>query len=273
MVLSTPEQDFSTKAASPRQLRQAIPDPVLALPGHIVRGDARSQLHGRIAEYVIVAAFAATFAAFEWLRSFMDIPPQPIPMSFLAGGLALYATVRIFLIASKLRALKASMKGKRELDSRLQQLGARGYYAFESVVDSYGLSIGTVLVGPTGLFVLQVKTYSQPGTPGERIEQPTPETLLIAGRPALGDPVRQARNAARRLAMTLEGKHVTGYNPLALLVFPGWKIGRSLSKGDVRVINEAMLSDLVCNLPAVLETRDIITLCEALHTCRATLAE
>lgn len=240
----------------------------MALPGQALHEDVRTQHHGRIAEYIIVAAFTAIMATFEWVRSWISLPPQPVAVSFLATGLIFYAGIRIYLIGRKLKALNAARDGRKRLDAHVQQLGDRGYYAFDGIIDGYGMSIGSVLVGPGGLFVLEVKTYTQSGSPRDRIEQPTPETLFIAGRPAIGNPLRQARNSARRLAMTLESQGAAGYNPRALLVFPGWKIGKAHEKGDVRIINETMLADFLKSQPNVLEARDVIVLCEALDACR-----
>ena len=213
----------------------------------------------------MVAAFTAILAAYEWSREWMNLPPQPIPISFLACGMIVYAGVRIGLISPKLRALKAARDGRRRLESHLNNLGDRGYYAFDRVMDSYGLMVGTVLVGPTGVFAIEVKTYSQNGSPLERIEQPARDTLLIGGHPAIGNPLAQAENSCRRLTSLLENQNVTGYKPKAMLVFPGWKLGRTITDGDDRVINEEMLEDVLREMPNVLEARDMILICEALH--------
>ena len=268
-MLSATHQEIPASTRINPPTGPSFTEPVMALPGQHLHEDARTQHHGRIAEYIIVAAFTAIMATFEWVRSWTELPPQPVAVSFLAGGLILYASVRIYLIARKLKALNAARDGKKRLDHHLQQLGDRGYYAFDGIIDSYGLTLGSVLVGPGGLFVLEVKTYTQSGSTRDRIEQPTPETLFIGGRPAIGNPLRQARNSARRLAITLESKGAAGYNPRALLVFPGWKIGKAHERGDVRIINETMLADFVKEQPIVLEARDVIVLCEALDACRA----
>ncbi|MGK0188689.1 MAG: hypothetical protein ACI9R3_004501 [Verrucomicrobiales bacterium] len=269
VLFATKDQTAAPSTGVGRTTSSSFKDPVMALPGQSLHENARAQHHGRIAEYIIVAAFTAIMASFEWVRSWIALPPQPVAVSFLAAGLIVYASVRIYLLTRKLKALNAERDGRKRLQEHVQQLGDRGYYAFDGIIDGYGMSIGSVLVGPGGLFVLEVKTYTQSGSPRDRIEQPTPETLFIGGRPAIGNPLRQARNSARRLAMTLESQGAAGYNPLALLVFPGWRIGKAHEKGDVRVINETMLADYLKSRPNVLEARDVIVLCEALDACRA----
>lgn len=267
-MLSVTTQDAPLEVSKSTRSAPSFAEPVVTLPGQSVHEDARAQHHGRIAEYIIVAAFTTIMATFEWVRSWMELPPQPVAVSFLAAGLMFYATARIYLITRKLNALNAARDGRKRLNLQLEQLGDRGYYVFDGIIDNYGLSLGSVLVGPTGLYVIEVKTYTQSGSTRDRIEQPTPETLFIGGRPALGNPLRQARYAARRLAITLESKGAEGYNPRALLVFPGWKIGKAHEKGDVRILNESILADFLKQQPIVLETRDVIVLCEALDACR-----
>ena len=249
--------------------RPSFSDPSLALPGQAVQEDTRTALHGRIAEYIIVAAFTVVLAVYEWLRSWMKLPPQPLPISFLAGGMLVYAGIRIWLISPKLRALNAIREGRMRLQYHLQNLGDRGYYAFDRIIDSYGMMLGTVLVGPTGVFVLEIKSYSKSGSPRERIEQPTRTSLFIGGHPAIGNPLRQGENACRRLLSYLENKGVTGYNPRALLVFPGWRIGRTFTDATVRVINEDMLEDVLQEMPTILEARDVIAICQALDSNHA----
>ena len=100
----------------------------------------------------------------------------------------------------------------------------------------------------------------------DRIEQPTPNSVFAAGRPAIGNPIRQARNSGRRLNLTLEAKGVTTYEPKSILVFPGWKVGKTCPESDVLVTNETLLGDYLKALPTILEVRDVITLCEILDS-------
>ena len=86
-------------------------------------------------------------AVFEWLRSILQLPPQPLAVSFLAGGLIVYAGIRIWLVMPKLKALNASREGRQRLQEYLEELGDRGYYTFDHVMDSYGLALGLSLLG------------------------------------------------------------------------------------------------------------------------------
>ena len=162
-VLSATHQKMLTTKGNIVPSGPSFTEPVMALPGQHLHEDARTQHHGRIAEYIIVGAFTAIMATFEWVRSWTELPPQPVAVSFLAAGLILYASARIYLIARKLKALNAARDGKKRLDSHLQQLGDRGYYAFDGIIDNYGLALGSVLVGPGGLFILEVKTVHPVG--------------------------------------------------------------------------------------------------------------
>lgn len=243
---------------------KSISEPAISLPGDTVKEGARAALYGRITEYSLVALFVLFLAVYEWVRKMMKTEPQPVLVSFFAGGLFIYALVRIWLIVPKIKALNRDKRGRERLGEVLNELGELGYYSFRGLVDDYGAVIGTVLVGAQGVFVLETKTYSRRGAPLERVEGVGNDRVLISGNEAIGNPMRQARASARRVQTILEKKTHEAFEVRPVLIFPGWTIGRTDESSDVWIVNEDTLAPKLKGSPK-LEAREVLLICEVLQ--------
>jgi hypothetical protein len=234
-------------------------DPALA------RNEA-TQLKGKMLEYGIVALVVLFIAAYEWLRRLIGLPQQLVWIVLFAFGIAAYCAVRIALLHRRLRALSGGENLWHSMRADFDSLGEHGFYLFDGLKDARGLNLGPVLVGPTGVFSLNIRSNVRSGALFEKIDHVDSRSLLIAGHPALADPLGQARASAERVRMWLESRGSANVPVSPMLVYPGWNLGRRPPDADrdVIVANEKTLASEVLSFPRRLEPKHIIPICQAL---------
>ena len=232
-------------------------DPALA------RGE-RAAVRGKMAEYVIVSLVVAFLAGYEWLRWVMRTELHPLWMTGFAACIALYCALRVWWLRSRLVALQAGQMLWRLMEVDFSQLGERGYYVFDGVLDGRGLPLGPVLIGPSGVYSLTVRHSPPTGRLFERADHVNRRELRLGGRPAFADPLGAARSSARRVSMFLDGVGVDGGTVVPVLVLPGWKLGvvPAAEERDVLVVSERTLASEVLALPQKLEPKSLVGLCE-----------
>lgn len=234
---------------------------------------ARSEtmrLRGKILEYALVGGFVVALAAYEWLRQMIRLPQPLLGLTLFAAALAGYCGVRIALLIPRLRTLRRGRQAWRSLQIDIDQLTQRGFYLFERVQDEAGMELGPVLAGPSGIYPLSIRSNARRGGLFETVEQPDSQSLLIDGRPPLGDPLAQARAAAERLERLLASRNLPAAPVIPVLVYPGWKIGqRARGEPEVLLTSEKDLAAEILRRPSVLEPRELIPLCEGLSQLAA----
>ncbi len=231
----------------------------------------RSELHqikGRAVEYVVVMVFVSFLAGYEWLRWAFDIPYQPIWISVFALCIVGYALFRLMLLRPRVRVLEEGQQTWKMILVDFESLGHKGFLLFDGVTDLQGLELGPVLVGPSGVYSISIRSNAMEGKLFERIEHTDRETLLVGSRPALGDPLGQARVAAARLKRFLEANGAGGVPVQPIIAFPGWPLGGkpAAEERDVWVVNEQTLATEVLLAPGHLEPRDIILVSQVLDS-------
>ena len=228
--------------------------------------DERAQLRGRMAEYAVVAAAVTFLAAYEWLRALIDLPQSPLWITFFAVLIVAYCAVRVTLLRPKL--LAASMDGRtwEAFRQDFGGLGEHGYLFFASPADESGSSLGPVLVGPTGVYSICFRSNRPTGRLLEKVEAVDGDTLHVGGRPALGNPLGLARAMAGRLAHWLAAHGYDDVPVQAVLLYPGWTIGKQLPEAerDVLLANEKTFSVEVQSGPTQIQPRCLIGLGELL---------
>jgi hypothetical protein len=225
-----------------------------------------TQLKGKMLEYGVVGLVVIFIAAYEWLRRLVGLPQHLVWIVLFAAGIAAYCAVRIALLSRRLGALVGGENLWRSMRLDFESLGERGFYLFDGLKDSRGLSLGPILVGPTGVFSLNIRSNPRSGALFEKIDHVDAQSLLISGHPALADPLGQARASAERVRSWLKRGGVGEVPVTPMLIYPGWNLGRRPpdERRDVLVANERTLASEVLSCPRRLEPRDIIPICQAL---------
>jgi hypothetical protein len=235
----------------------------------VARNEA-TRIKGNMLEYAVVACVVIFLAGYEWLRRWVGLPQPLWWMTMFAVAIAGYCAVRVGLLRRRLLALQAGDRMWQAMHVDLDSLGEKGFYLFDGLVDGTGLILGPVLAGPTGIFSLNIRSNPRTGRLFEKVEHVDSRTLRIAGRPAMADPLGQARQAAERVRCLLEDRGVTGLAVTPLLIYPGWNLSRPPppSERDVIVANEKTLAPEVMSGPPRLEPKQLIPVCEAFATMR-----
>jgi hypothetical protein len=192
---------------------------------------------------------------------------HPVLITVFAACIAAYCLLRIGLLRPRLRALKAGRQLWRLMSLDFAKLGERGFYLFDGIADADGSLLGPVLVGPSGVFSLIIRSNPPTGRIFERIDHLASSTLRLGGRPAFADPLGQARGLGARLARFLDDRGLPGVPVTPVLIFPGWRIGKTPdpAERDVLVVSEKTLLAEIASLPDRLEPKEILGLCTVLR--------
>lgn len=263
MSVSRPDPDslLSDLTAPVGDVMPAVFDP------HGAQSEQLS-LRGKVIEYALVGLVAVFIAGYEWLRTILKDALHPMWMTALAACFVAYCTARIALLQPRLRALKAGRHFWELMALDFSRLGEKGYFLFDGLKDSQGVLLGPVLAGPSGVYSLAIRTNPPTGRVFEKINHLDGSTLRLGRRAAFADPLGQARLAARRVGLFLQERGIDGIALTPMLIFPGWKMGKSPSgeERDVLVANEKTLAHEVLSRPAILEPKEIQALCEIFQT-------
>jgi len=218
-------------------------------------------------EYIIVALVVVFLAGYEWLRWVMRTELHPVWMTLFALCIALYCLAHVWWLRGRLRALQSGQLMWDLLAADFSQLGERGYFLFDGVVNEQGLPLGPVLIGPAGVFSVTVRHAPPSGRPFEKVDHIGRSELRVGGRAAFADPLGSARRAAQRVRTHLVSRGLEGVRVWPVLVLPGWRIGNKPeeSERDVMVASESTLAAEVLRHPSVLEPKAILEVCEVLR--------
>ncbi|TXH06667.1 MAG: NERD domain-containing protein, partial [Candidatus Moraniibacteriota bacterium] len=136
-------------------------------------------------------------------------------------------------------------------------------------------NIDHAIVGPAGIFTIETKSRTKPLGASSKVLHDG-NTLQIAGKQAVNQPLHQARAQARWLTALVNRDSTAKYSVRPVLVFPEWYVERigSRTKDDVWVLNPKALAKFLDCEPPILSNPSIehVTQILALH-CRQTVLE
>jgi len=160
------------------------------LPGQSVRDERDKLLNDRLIDYFLVAFAFCSLAIWEWLRRWLGMPFAAEVTTIAAIVMLAYCAFRIFQLRKEIRNRNQAEKGERRVSELLSQLRRKRYVIFDDLLADDS-NIDHVLVGPGGIFAIETKAYSVFGNGCVGVD--TDGVLRLSNKPAIGDPLRQAR--------------------------------------------------------------------------------
>ncbi len=243
-----------------RELLAEVNNPRLSLLDDSHTRERESDIGGRIAEYAIIALVVLVIAGLEVARWFFKAQPQPLLFGFVAGGITIYAAIRIGLLWRQLLAERRGRQSRQNLRAAIEDICARGWVLFDGLTDGRGHLLGSVLAGPGGVFTLIPRFMGLGGGASEKVTLRADGSLSIGDHKMLADPIGQARRAAHSLyeVLAASGLDTIGVQPV--VVIPGWTVAppEAGAPDDVWVLSDTDITARLTQSPTVLEARDLI---------------
>jgi len=236
--------------------RSPLNHKLLRNPGQSLDEQIHALLHNFVTGPVIVAIFVLVFAGIEWLRYYRPYGPAPEVYSVVAIIVVLYATIRMFMLWTRLRALKFARDGEKTVGQFLEGLRERGYRIFHDVVGK-GFSLDHVLIGPAGVFTVETKMGSEPIMGNRRVIFDGARIQINGSEPERG-PIVQAKRRANRLRNLLAQSTGHDFDVRPVIVYPGWSVEWTGPKNrSIWVLNPKWLKAFLEHEPLRLSSEDI----------------
>ena len=219
-----------------KKKKPALPE-VRRLPGQSVRERWEQLMEDRLLPIVFCPLLLWSVTFSFWIQEASGKPPLIrtwLCMSLIATGIAGILLVRLL---PRARALVCGQRGEMVVAEQLEELRDLGFRCFHDLVQD-GFNVDHVVVGPAGVFVVETKYRSGRGS----IEFRNGQGIFIAGRPAEGDALSQARGGAAAVNKLLREDAGLDVFVKSLVVFVGdWKIKNAWQTTDARVLSVQQL--------------------------------
>lgn len=238
--------------------RPPVEGPLRRLPGQSIRDERDKLLNDHVLDYVMVGFGFCFLAVWEWLRRWLVLPFAAEVMTGAAVLMSGYCAFRIFRLRKEIRNLNQGEKGERRISELLTQLRRKRYVAFDDLLvgDS---NVDHVLVGPGGVFALETKACSVFGDGCVGVDEHG--VLRLSNKPAIGDPLGQAKRSARNVAKILQDRLRRESPVTPVLVFPGWSLKSAKAETGVVVLNDGMITEFFESRPSVFSDDRITDIC------------
>jgi len=182
--------------------RSPLTAPPLRNPGQSLDEEINRVLDEDMLSYFMVAMFLLAITLMEWLRWWLNLPPQPLLYTVITVVVILYVARKLFVLRRKLRQLRLARDGERAVGQFLEALRMRGYRVLHDLIGD-GFNVDHVLVGEAGLFTVETKTYHKPAKGKPEILYDG-EHVTVAGHVPDRDPIVQAKAQAQWLQNILQ---------------------------------------------------------------------
>ena len=228
-----------------RPLRQA---------GQSVQEAINELIDEKLVNYILAPTLFAMVAAWNWYLWYHPRIPNPLYLTVIATGLAVYAAFRLRRVFATLRALKLGRDGERAVGEYLERLRANGCSIFHDI-NAGDFNIDHVVLSEKGIFVIETKTFSKPN--GAAKVHSDGAQLYVDG---LGDQSRiidQVMGNAKWVTEMLKLSTGRDYFTKPVIVFPGWYVQGGLHTDHWVISPKA--------LPRLLESEKQRLQSEAVH--------
>ncbi len=241
----------------PPDSRSPLKAAPLRNPGQSLDEEINRILDEDMLSYFMVAVFLLAITLMEWLRWWLNLPPQPLVYTVITVVVIAYVARKLFVLRRKIRQLRLARDGERAVGQYLEILRARGYRVLHDLVGD-GFNVDHVLIGPTGMFTVETKTYRKSAKGAAEIVYDG-ERVTIAGRAPERDPVVQGKAQAHWLRDLLRDSTGRAFVVRAVVLYPGWfvKITAKPHSQMVWVLNPKALPSFLEHQPASLTEADV----------------
>lgn len=204
-------------------------------PGQSLGERLTDLIYGGLVMWWIVGLVGVFFAASEWVRWWLNSPPQPLVANAMAAVLVGIAVWRIARIWPEARCVALGHRGEKVVGQCLEQLRAEGYQVFHDILGD-GFNVDHVLVGSGGVFAIETKTRMKPRGRESKVRFDG-ETVTVDGFTPDRDPIVQVRAAARQVKEVIRRSTGLDIQVRPVVLYPGWYTD-SARGVDVWVLNE-----------------------------------
>jgi len=207
--------------------------------------------------YFMVAMFLLAITLMEWLRWWLNPPPQPLLYTVITIVVILYAVRKLFVLRRKLRQLRLALDGERAVGQFLETLRMRGYRVLHDLIGD-GFNVDHVLVGEAGLFTVETKTYHKPAKGKPEIVYDG-EHVTVAGYVPERNVVVQGKAQAHWLQNVLLESTGQRFKVQSVVLYPGWFVKTTIKlNGDTPwILNPKALPAFLEHQPARLSDADV----------------
>ncbi len=221
-------------------------------------------LDDKVLFWLLVVGLFGCVTWIQWIEWGRQKPIHPGVLTVVTVVLAIVASIRIYFAIKRARAMALGVRGEMVVGQQLEGLRTKGYRVYHDLVEK-GFNIDHVLIGPGGVYVIETKTISKPGSGNPTVKYDG-EGVLVDGRAPDRDPIAQAKANADRIVEVLG--RATGSRPKvrAVVLFPGWWVERQRKGVEVWVLNPEAFVKFLGHEPVVLKSEEIALLSTALET-------
>lgn len=257
-----------TNPVAPQRRRPFLLKP-LRIPGQSLDEEI-ARLRGEREERLGAAFLVLVLAAFEWYRTWTELPPYPWPLTIIAIcaiGWVVWGYERSKRLIER---LEMGRDGERVVAEILEELRLQGYKVYHDVPGPH-FNIDHVVIGPAGIFTVETKTIHKPQGKDVKLIFDGQGIRLRNGR-RRDAPVIQARAQARWLGDLLNDGRTGIFTVRPVVVIPGWYIENACQRGkrDVWVLNPKALSSFLMYEPESLSPEAVDASAHALaRYCRS----
>ncbi|KEI70324.1 nuclease-related domain-containing protein [Endozoicomonas elysicola] len=235
--------------------RSPLKEKPLRNPGQSLDEYIQNLLDVEINSYLVVALTALVLAFYEWYRWYTDVGYHPVALTIIAVLAVLYSAWKIRRLMVKVNRLKQGRDGEKIVGQYLDNLKASGYRVFHDIVcDDF--NIDHVVICEHGLFTIETKTYSKPGS-GSSAVVVKGDQITVNGF-TTEKIVHQAKAEAdwlRQLLLETTGET----HPIRpVVLFPEWYVNSSQANRDIWVLNPKALPTFIANTPKLLSKQQVM---------------
>ena len=204
-------------------------------PGQSLGDELVELLYGKAMMWVTIGVLGLALAGHEWLRWWLNSPPQPLAASALAVALVAIAVWKVAGLLPRARDVALGRLGEKVVGQSLEQLRVAGYQVFHDIVGDH-CNVDHVIVGPGGVFVVETKTRMKPRG-RDAVVVFDGEGVTVDGLTPDRDPIVQVQAAAHHVAEIIRSTTGQDARVHAVVLYPGW-FTRSARGSPVWVLNE-----------------------------------
>ncbi|WP_299735538.1 nuclease-related domain-containing protein [uncultured Endozoicomonas sp.] len=207
--------------------------------------------------YLLIALSALVMAFYEWFRWYTDVGYHPIALTIFALLVCVYCGRKVRQVVYRGRRLKQGRDGEKIVGQYLDGFKSIGYRVFHDIVCD-GFNIDHVITCEHGVFTVETKTYSKPGSG-------RPEILVKGDKITVNGfttnkIVYQAKGEAAWLKQMLLETTGENYPVRPVVLFPEWYVNSSQASLDLWVLNPKALPTFISNTPKLLSQQQVMQL-------------